>query len=288
MKNSNKLFHTLKNVTLIALLTALAAPIAQAANTVLTDGNSAATINFGNGSGLFGMNQWTINNENQLKQQWFWYGLDSSGQSPINNIPLASVTSVGTSFVTATYTDPVHLFSIMIDYTLHGGATTGTDYTSDITENIKIVNNGASNLSIRFYQYSDFNLANNPGGDSVSISQSGIFFTKATQTQGASRVSETIDIPLADGAVAGLTTDVPNTLAKLNAPGLYNLNNNLNAGVGDATWALQWNFNIGVGQSQDVVKDKRLDIAPIPEPSVFGFAALGLFAVISRRRRSAV
>jgi hypothetical protein len=285
MKNSTGLFYTLKNVTLISLLTAMAVPIAHAAgNTVLTDGNSTATINFGGGSGLSGMNQWTINNENQLKQQWFWFGLDSSPQNPLNTMPQVNVINPLANFASATYTDPVRNFSIMIDYTLHGGATTGTDYTSDITENIKIVNNSANNLSIRFYQYSDFNLANNPSGDSVSISQSGIFFTKATQTQGASRVSETIDIPLADGAEAGLTTDVPNTLAKLNSGSLYNLNNNLTAGVGDATWALQWNFNIAAGQSQDVVKDKRLDITPIPEPSIFGLAALGLVAVISRRR----
>jgi len=286
MKKSNGIFQRLKNVTLISLLAAV--PVAHAANSVLTSGNSQATVNFGNGSGAFGMNSWTINGQNQLAQQWFWFGLGSSPQNPLNTMPAVVVTQPTADFVTATYTDLANQFSIMIDYTLAGGSTGGSDWTSDITENIKIVNNSANPLSIRFYQYSDFNLGNNPAGDSVSISQSGIFFTKATQTQGASRVSETIDIPLANGAEAGLTTDIPNTLAKLNSGSAYNLNNNLTAGVGDATWALQWNFNIGAGQSQDVIKDKRLSVEPVPEPSLIGLASLGLFAAVCRFRRSAV
>ena len=286
MKNSLRLFHTIKNVTLIALLSA-AVPAAQAANSILTSGNSQATINFGSGSGAFGMNSWTINGQNQLAQQWFWFGLGNAAQNPLNTMPSVVVNQPTASFVTATYQDLAAQFRIRIDYTLAGGQTGGNDWTSDITENITIFNDGANPLSIRFYQYSDFNLGNNPGGDSVSISQSGIFFTKATQTQGASRVSETIDIPLANGAEAGLTTDIPNTLAKLNSGSAYNLNNNLTAGVGDATWALQWNFNIAAGQSLDVVKDKRLSVEPIPEPSLIGLASLGLFAAVCRFRRSA-
>src|SRR5262245_5523907 len=217
MKNSNGISHTLA-VTLISLLSAVS--LTQAANNVLMSGNSMATINFGSGSGAFGMNSWTINGQNQLAQQWFWFGLGNNAQNPLNTMPSVVINQPTASFVTATYTDLAAQFQVVIDYTLAGGQTGGNDWTSDITENIKIVNTGANPLSIRFYQYSDFNLGNNPSGDSVTISQSGIFFTKATQTQGASRVSETIDIPLANGAEAGLTTDIPNTLAKLNSGSL--------------------------------------------------------------------
>src|ERR1043166_335757 len=141
------------------------------------------------------MNSWTINGQNQLAQQWFWFGLGNAAQNPLNTMPSVVITQPTSDFVTATYTDLAAQFSIMIDYTLAGGSPGGNDWTSDITENIKVINNGANTLNIRFYQYSDFNLANNPSLDSVTISQSGVFFTKATQTQGANSVSETIDIP---------------------------------------------------------------------------------------------
>jgi len=284
MKNSNGLFSKLKNVTLIALFSA-AIPAAEAADNTLTSGNSQALIDFGNSTG---MHSWTINGQNQLAQQWFWFGLGNAAQNPLNTMPAVVVSQTRADFVTATYTDLAHQFSIQIDYTLAGGQTGGNDWTSDITENIKIVNNNLSgDLNIRFYQYSDFNLGANPSGDSVSISQSGVFFTKATQTQGASRVSETIDIPLANRAEAGLTTYPVNTLAHLQSGSAYDLNNNLSAGPGDATWALQWNFDIGAGQSQDVIKDKRLSVEPVPEPSLIAFASLGLFGLVCRWRRSA-
>ena len=280
MKNSKGIVHGLKNVTLITLLSALIA-VAQAQNTVLTSGNSQATINFGNGSGALGMNSWRIQGQNQLAQQWFWYGLDNLAQNPINTISAPTVFQTTADFVSTTYNDVVHNFSVTIDYTLAGG-TGQFDPNADITENIKIVNNGANPLNIRFYQYSDFNLLNNPFGDFVTISQSGVFFTKATQIQGASAISETIDLPLANSAEAGLKSDSPNTLEHLNSGSAYNLNNNLIAGPGDATWALQWNFTIGAGQSQDVIKDKRLSYF-IPEPSLIGFPALGLLVCGLRR-----
>jgi hypothetical protein len=286
MKNLIGLFPRIKNFT---LLTLLAASAVARADVTLTSGNSAANINFGGGAlGSLGMNSWTINGQNQLHQQWFWFGLDGLAQNPLNTMPSVVVNNPTPDFVTATFSDPVKLFSIQIDYTLAGGQTGGNDWTSDITENIKIINNDPVNhLHIRFYQYSDFNLGGISSGDTVTISQVGVSFSKATQTQGANRVSETIDNPLAMRAEAGLVTDNPNTLSNLTSNVAYDLNNVLSRGPGDATWALQWNFDIAGGQSQDVAKDKRLDIEPIPEPSLIVVASLGLFAFVCRWRRSA-
>ena len=79
-----------------------------------------------------------------------------------------------------------------------------------------------------------------------------------------------------------------NTRNRLNG-GLYNLNNVLNSGPDptlDATWALQWDFTIAAGGSMDVIKDKKLSVAPVPEPGVVSFALLGLAAFFLRRNRS--
>jgi hypothetical protein len=105
-------------------------------------------------------------------------------------------------------------------------------------------------------------------------------------TKGANGLSETIDQPLANAAEADLGH---NTLNRLNQGSPYNLNNNLTSGPDpslDATWALQWDFTIDPNGSVDVIKDKKLSVAPVPEPGAVSFALLGLAAFVWRRSRS--
>jgi len=259
----------------------MSALVAQAQVT-LTDGNSTASVNLGGISGTLGMNAWTVNGINQLSQQWFWYRIGDSAQRSIDTIGGLSYALSG-NFLTATYS--ANAFSIRIDYSLSGGLAGGSDWTSDITESISIQNRSSAPLDFHFYQYSDFDLLGSPAGDSVKIYQSGSTFWRATQTKAATQVSETIDAPSANFAEAALFGQ---TLAALNGGVAYNLNNNLLAGPDNVTWALQWDFAIPAGASQEVFKDKRLSVAPIPEPGMLGLAALGLAAFAFRRaRRSA-
>jgi hypothetical protein len=234
------------------------------------------------------MNSWQINGQEQLAQQWFWYRVGSAQQRTIDTIGGLSFTASANT-LNATYTDAVNLFSVNITYQLSGGLTGGSDWTSDITETITVNNFSSSPLNFHFYQYSDFRLAGSSGGESVQIFQNGGFFSKAKVTKGPNQVSETIDTPLADHAEAGLTSDSPNTLFRLNnVPGLV-LNDNLTAGpdaVADATWAYQWDFTIAANGSVDVLKDKKLSVAPIPEPGTVGLCALGVAMLVLRRKRS--
>src|SRR5689334_20751071 len=67
-----------------------------ASNVTLSDQNSTATINLGNGSGALGMNGWVLNGPqgafNQLAQQWFWLRVgDSTGQTPINGLSAPNI-----------------------------------------------------------------------------------------------------------------------------------------------------------------------------------------------------
>jgi len=275
-------FHRKPIVTAVSIVAALSAwlPCGRAQIVNLSSGNSAASVNLGSQAG---MDSWTINGQNQLNQQWFWYRIDNdpTGQHSIDTIGAPVVNANGNS-VDAVYTS-AGLFSLDITYTLNGG-NPGT-WTSDITENISISNLSGSALNFHFFQYSDFALAGSSGGETAAIFQNGGFFSKANVTKGPNGLSETIDQPLANEAEADLGTA---TLSRLNQGSPYTLNNSLGSGPDpnlDATWALEWDFTIDVNGSVDVIKDKKLSVAPIPEPTALSLALLGAGAFILRRKR---
>ncbi len=273
---------------------ALSALSALAQNETMNDGNSVATVNLGaagGGTGTVGMNSWTINGQNQLQQQWFWFRVGSGPQSSLDSLGTPTISGgTGFNFLDATYHGTG--FNIDILYVLNGGATGGGDWNSDITESISIANSSGGALDFHFFQYSDFRLANTAGGSTVQILQNGDgFFSKATVMKGANQLAETIDQPLADHAEAGVTSDFPNTLDRLNGVNDLQLNDNLSAGpdaTADATWALEWDRTIADGDSQDILKDKKLNVAPVPEPTSVALLSLGLGAFILRRSRRLV
>ena len=267
---------------LLSLLTSLLlVSAAQATIVTLTDGNSAASVDLSSQAGMY---SWTINGQSQLNQQWFWYRLDgdATGQHSIDTIGGLSETHTANT-LTATYN--AGAFTLDLTYQLSGGATGGSDWTSDITETITIYNHTGSILDFHFFQYSDFALAGTDGGEKATIFQSGGFYSKANVVKGLNQVSETIDQPLADHAEADLAAA---TLNRLNQGSPYTLNDVLTSGPDallDATWALEWDFQIDPNGSVDVLKDKKISVEPIPEPGIFGLLALGLGALAVRRQR---
>jgi len=120
----------------------------------------------------------------------------------------------------------------------------------------------------------------------ATIFQNGGFYSRAKVVKFANQLSETIDQPLANEAEADLATA---TRDRLNQGSPYTLNGVASAGPDpalDATWALEWDFSIAANGSVDVIKDKKLSVAPIPEPGVLSLAVLGLAAFVLRRSRS--
>ena len=272
-----------KMKTIIAALAVVALTSVQAQT--LTDGNSTVGVNFNSQAGMY---QWTINGQNQLAQQWFWYRIGDSAsdqQHSIDTIGTPVVNIAGNS-IHAVYTGAT--FGIDLTYTLTGGAP--GQWTSDVTENISIYNLSAGPLDFHFYQYSDFALAGSPGGEQSTIYvNNDNFYTKANVTKAANQLSETIDQPLANEGEAGIGSD---TLNNLNSGSRYVLNGNTIAGpdaTQDATWALEWDFTLGaMGSDTDtmnVIKDKKLSVEPIPEPACLSLGFLSLCAFILRRKK---
>ena len=282
--SSSKTLRLVLSLVAAGSLSAIATASAQIVT--LNNNNSSATVDLGSQAGMY---NWLINGQNQLAQQWFWYrvGSDPTGQHSIDTIGGLSYTSTANT-LQATYTSAS--FSLTLSYNLVGGGV--GDWTSDISENISIKNLSAAPLDFHFFQYSDFALAGTSGGETTTIFQDGEFFSYAKVEKAANQLSETIDQPLADRAEADLTFGTRN---RLNQGSPYDLNNNLTAGpdaTQDATWALQWDFTIGEAGSESdtytVIKDKKLSVAPTPEPAVgFSNSARCIRNFLARNRQKA-
>jgi hypothetical protein len=262
-----KLNHTVKASSLaIMLATVLLSPATHAQVVTLEDGNSSAMVNVNSSAG---MSQWLVNGVNNLNQQWFWFGVGSGGpQAPINSISPAAYTQSAANTLDTTYANTS--FSVEISYTLTGGGTGS----ADIAEGITIHNSTASALNFHFFQYSDFNLLNTPGGDTVVMDAS-----QAYQYKGSSGIAEGIVSPTANEFEANTTGGTTSTLYKLNNVNGLVLNNNGSAGPGDVTWAYQWDLSIPANTDAIITKDKSLDIQVVPEPASFTLLAFA-FAVL--------
>jgi len=263
----------------IAVTAIWATPRAAHAQIVpLSDGNSLAYVDLGSDAGMY---NWSVDGQNQLNKQWFWYRVGSGVAAPINTISTASYSTTGTDQLSATYTGSG--WKLTVNYKLTGGSL-GSG-TADIEESIMFTNYSGGSLDFHLYQYSDFNLLGTPGGDQVFLDGNPIDgYTYAFQMKGLTQIAEAINLPAGNHAEANVT---PNTLNSLNSTADLILNDSTYAS-GDVTWALQWDKVVADGEQFDVFKDKLLSIEPIPEPSSLSLIGLGLLVlgVVRRSRRS--
>jgi hypothetical protein len=143
-------------------------------------------------------------------------------------------------------------------------------------------NLSGSQFTLNFYEYSHFNLLQS-ANNNVTIFGSPGSFIYVEQTSGATAIQEAIISPDANYAEA---ENFGVTLAELNGtPGLVLNSNDTSAGPGNVTWAFQWTSAINPGGELDILKDKTLSIAMVPEPSTIALIALGMGALGLALRR---
>lgn len=260
------------------------APPSQAQVVVLNHNNSSASINTGSSAGMF---NWTVDGQNVLAQQWFWFRVGLNAEAPINTISAPTITTPNARTLYTSYFNGS--YGVNVDYQLTGfSAGSGI---SDIAETITITNATAAPLDFHFFQYSDFDLGG-VGGDRVAISPNlnplspffGLYNT-ATQVDAVGGLTETVLTP---GANHGEVGNFNVTLVKLNNGVADNLSDvNGPVGPGDVTWAFQWDFIVPAGGSLGISKDKLLHLTLVPEPSSLALVGLGAMAVILRRKNRA-
>ena len=155
---------------------------------------------------------------------------------------------------------------------------------SDIAEVVTITNlTDHPVLGFHFFQYVDFDLADDPDGDTAWIVTGG-GATAAWQTGGGGWVTET-PVTSPSRYEVGVFADTRDKLTDLVNPDILN-NVAGPVGPGDVTWAFQWDFDLGAqgdpNSSWQLSKNKKL---VIPEPATLAVLTLALLLSLLRKRR---
>lgn len=268
-----------KFIAIQVSLIAVFSTIAIAQDLTLFNKNSSFSVNTNVGGGIV---NWTVDGVDYLKNQWFYYRVGGGPESPIqtiNSTPTVATTSLS-SFARVNLTYANASYSVFTSLRLTGN--TAGSGRSQLNEDITVQNLSASQMDFHFFQYSDFDLFDVAGGQSVQFLQNSINgqYYKAYQTDGIRRVTETItsaitpighfEAGLYSSTLSSLTDGAPTTLTDVPS-----------AGIGDVTFAYQWDVTLNPGASFQL--SKLIEIAP--EPSSMSLFALAALSMAFYRRR---
>jgi hypothetical protein len=262
-----------------------AAQTSRAANIILTNGNSSVTINPTSSAGL---ENWSINGQNQINQEWFWFRVGGTGgQSSLDTLGSPKISLLDTTgdgkddTAMLTYGSSSGI-QVTVTYSLTGGSNSSS--TSDLGETIRINNNGSSSVNYHLFDYANFNLGGSTTGQTVSITGA----NTATDTGNGYSV-QTVASPVASEYAAGLH---PTLLDEINSSSPATLSDSTSTSSGDGEFAFEWDPTIKMCSSFTMSVDQRFQgtiVQAVPEPIAAPIALMGLggMAMTRRRRRPA-
>lgn len=266
----------MKTALIIAASAAIASnAVASDPQFVLSDRNSTATFDVNNGQ-----ISWDVDGVSQLFAQEFYFRRSTDSSERLlsaSNLSLDGVLTSDTNPFRDDRDDALsQLFSddaglqIETIFTLRGGSD-GSNR-ADLAEQIVIRNLSQQSMSISFFQFVDFDLGGDAGGDFGQI----VNGNTVSQSDDGFSVSETVVTPQPNYFQVG---DADEIAAMLNDDQVDTLNNTASF-AGNVGWSFQWDITLAAGQSFIITKDKSV----VPAPG--SFALLGLAgAIITRRRR---
>ena len=263
----------------------------------LADQNSSLWVQVGNGTdgakagsySVPGMFNWTVDGQDQMYQQWFWYRFGDSGpEQPLETLGYLGGQATDTNgslwnpksdlspdTLVMAFGDPNGLL-VEVSYVLRG-APAGQVLTADIGELITVYNFGTSAVEMSLFQYTDLDLFEDPEGDYVTIADGD---ARQWDADGLA-ASETVITPGPTHYEVALYDDILARLQDGDADDLADVGAIL--GPGDATWAFQWDFSISPDHSFQISKDKQ--ITHLPEPVTMIGVAMGISGLAGYIRR---
>jgi hypothetical protein len=259
-------------IVAVGMFACLAVTLAAGGTTVtLTDMNTVVKVDVGPDSPA-GMSSWTVDGQNHLNRQWFWYRVGDAGpERPLETLGTPTILCQIDRVLMVSYAG--QQLTTEVAYMLTGG--TPGSRLSDIAEQIRFVNTGSTSLQMHFWQYSDFDFEGTPEGDTIRINGNTV-----NQAGESLIVSETVVTPRPSHFEAALFGD---TLARLTDGLPTTLNDVAGPLTGNVTWAYEWDFTLPARGTYIISKDKLID--PVPEPATLVTVSLGLAAVVARLRR---
>jgi hypothetical protein len=269
----------------IALVGVSTAQPCRAANVVLTDGNSSVTID---PTATAGVENWTVAGQNQLNQEWFWFRSGSKGgQSSLNSLGTPSVTLLdtnnnGLNDVAKLIYGSSSGLQITVTYMLSGGQ--AGSLSSDLSDTIKISNNGSSALDFHFFEYANFNLGNSTSGESVAIVNG-----NTSTVSGNGGQAQTVVSPIPNEFEANVSPTLLNEISSSSKK--YTLSDANSASSGDGEFGDEWDASLAMCGSSLVITGDTVIKAPaavvqVPEPVNGAMAVLGLSGTLLMRRRN--
>lgn len=260
--------------TIALALGAAFATTSAMAQVILSDGNSTATIDPSNNlSFLRGLNQWSVDDVEQVFQQWYWFRVGDAPERSIDTLGGLTITQTAANSANLAFSNGV--IAIDVTFTLIGGS--AGSGTADLGEIVRVRNLSNSSLSFHLFEYDDFDLSGTADDDlSARLDSSSI-----RQWDALSAVT----VGTVEAADHWQIGDVPSLFDLLDDGAPSNLSDSsLSSGPSDRSFAFQWDRVIGAGGTFLMSKNKL--VQAVPEPISTVGIALGL-ALMGRKRRRA-
>lgn len=272
-------------IAVVALSAITSASAWAAPYLTMTDNNASVNIDPNSSAGI---SAWIVDGVDHLNYQWLWYRVGTGPELAFDsaNFSTVSVTQPFSNFILATYTDSVNQFTIDVQWLLVGGLPGSglADLHTIVTLNNINSNVEALPLDLAIFQYSDFDLNNTPGNDTIEIIGPGNY-DHARQYDDSTLVHETVVSPTPGIYIADLIDGSNDLLPLLNDGSMTNFTPNIPGpvGPGDASWLFGWTASLAPGDTLSFGKDQSI----VPEPATLALFASGIVLIASRKRAHA-